>query len=125
MTTTQDNKQKMIETCQGILNGCDKPFVWEEEDTYKYHDIKRLFNLFMPHPEIEKELLALFEKMSGQSNLYDQVNALCTLDKQWFETGTYGLDRNINMFFRQYSLQAPYVEQVKAYFQQRLQELES
>lgn len=117
------DKQKMIETCQAILDSCDQPFVWEEEDSYQYYNYKKPFNLFLPHPQIEKELLELLEKFSGKSYLYDQIAETCTLEEQWFEQGTYGLDRNFNIYFRKYLLKPQYAEQIKTYFNDRLGEL--
>lgn len=124
MALENADREKMIETCQAILESCEKPFVWDEEDTYQYDNYKKPFNLFLPHPQIEKELLSMFEKFSGTSYLYDQITAICTLDKQWFEQGTYGLDRNFNIVFRKYTLKPQYVEQVKTYFHNRLRELQ-
>lgn len=124
MALENADREKMIETCQAILESCEKPFVWDEEDTYQYDNYKKPFNLFLPHPQIEKELLNLFEKFSGTTYLYDQITAICTLDKQWFEQGTYGLDRNFNIVFRKYTLKPQYVEQVKTYFHNRLRELQ-
>lgn len=112
------DKEKMIETCRAILESCDKPFVWEEED------YKKPFNLLFPHPRIEDELNKLFEKFSNSKYLYDQIEATCTLDAEWFETGTYGLDRNINMYFKRYSLKPEYVAEIKTYFNKRLAELQ-
>lgn len=124
MSLEMKDKEKMIETCQDILNYCEKPFVWEEEDgSSASGNYKKPFNLFFPHPQIEKELLDLFEKFSGMNYLYDQIAAICTLE-QWFEKGTYGLDRNINIFFRRYTLKPEYVAQVKAYFNHRLSQLQ-
>lgn len=117
------DKEKMIETCQAILESCEKPFVWEEEDTYQYENYKKPFNLLLPHRQIENELLNLFETFSGSSLLYDQIATICTLDEQWFEHGTYGLDRNFGIFFRKYTLKPQYVEQIKSYFNNRLIEL--
>lgn len=119
------DKQKMINTCQAILESCAKPFVWEEQDTYEHESYKKPFNLCLPHPQIEKELLALFEKFSGSKYLYDQVLATCTLEEQWFEEGTYGLDRNINIYFTKYLLKPEYVKEVQEYFSKRLQELQA
>jgi hypothetical protein len=116
--------EKMIETCQAILESCAKPFVWEEEDTYEYGNYKKPFNLVLPHPQIERELINLLETFSGSDYLYDQIAATCTLDEQWFEQGTYGLDRNFNIYFRKYTLKPQYVEQVKTYFNNRLRELQ-
>lgn len=124
MSLEIEDKEKMIETCQAILESCENPFVWEEEDTYQYDNYKKPFNLFLPHPQIENELLNLFETFSGSSYLYDQITAICTLDEEWFEHGTYGLDRNINLYFKKYTLKPQYVEQVKTYFNNRLSELQ-
>ncbi len=112
--------EKMIETCQAILDSCEKPFVWEEEDTYQYGNYKKPFNLILPHQEIENELLNLFESFSGSSYLYDQITATCTLDEQWVEQGTYGLDRNFGIVFKKYTLKPQYVKLIKTYFNDRL-----
>lgn len=117
--------EKMIQTCQAILESCEKPFVWEEEDTYQYDNYKKPFNLFLPNPLIENELVNLFETFSGSKYLYDQITSICTLDREWFEHGTYGLDRNITLYFKQYTLKPQYAEQVKSYFNHRLSDLES
>lgn len=124
MCLKSDDKAKMIKTCQAILELCDKPFVWEEEGTYKYGNYKKPFNLVLPHQQIDLELHNLLEKFSGSSYLYDQINATCNLDEEWVESGTYGLDRDFSCVFRKYSLKPEYVEQVKTYFSERLRELE-
>lgn len=122
MSLEMKDKAKMIETCHAILESCAKPFVWAEEETEQNDNYKRPFNIYFPHPLIEKELLALFEKFSGTTLLYDQINATC-LNEEWFETGTYGLDRNINIYFSRYTLKPEYVSEVRTYFQNRLREL--
>jgi hypothetical protein len=73
---------------------------------------------------MENELLNLLETFSGSKYLYDQITATCTLDAEWFEQGTYGLDRNFNIVFKRYTLKPQYVEQVKDYFNHRLSELQ-
>lgn len=118
-----EEKEKMIKTCQTILETCDKPFVWEEEGSYRYGNYKKPFNLVLPHPQIDNELYSLFETFSGSAHLYDQIKATCTLDAEWFESGTYGLDRDFTCYFSKYSLKPEYVEQVKTYFNNRLSEL--
>ncbi|MDQ7093198.1 nitrite reductase [Desulfosporosinus sp. PR] len=123
MSVESENYEKMIKTCQEILNACEKPFVWEEEGIYEYGNFKKPFNLFLPHPQIDRELQDLFEKFSGSSYLYDQVKAICTLDEEWIEYGTYGLDRDFNCTFSKYTLKPEYAEQIKTYFNQRLHEL--
>lgn len=125
MTTldSKNNKDKMIETCQAILDSCDKPFVWDEQDTYEYGDYKKPFNLLFPEKQIEKELNDLFEKFTGSKHLHDQIMQICNLDKQWSEHGTYGLDRNINIVFSQYTLKPQYVKEVRSYFNERLSDL--
>ncbi|WP_407313563.1 nitrite reductase [Desulfosporosinus sp. SB140] len=120
-----EDHEKMIKTCQAILESCEKPFVWEEEGTYQYGNFKKPFNLFFPHPQIDMELQHLFEKFSGSSYLYDQVKTICTLDAEWVESGTYGLDRDFNCYFSKYTLKTEYVEQVKSYFSHRLNELQN
>lgn len=117
------NKKKMIETCQAILDSCDKPFVWEENDGAESSDYRKPFNLLFPNQQIENELNSLLEKFSNSKYLYDQIKTTCTLEAEWFETGTYGLDRNENMYFKKYSLKPEYVSQVKAYFRNRISEL--
>lgn len=124
MSLEMEEKEKMIQTCQDILELCDKPFVWEDEEIYPYHNIKKPFNLYFPHPQIEKELNNLLQTLSGFDNLYDQVKATCTLVEEWFEYGTYGLDRDFTRYFHKYALKPDYVEQVKNYFNNRLRELE-
>ncbi|MGC7872862.1 nitrite reductase [Desulfosporosinus sp. SYSU MS00001] len=119
-----DDKNKMIETCQAILESCDKPFVWEEEGSYKYGNFKKPFNLFFPHPQIDAELQRLFEEFSNSSYLYDQIKSICTLEAEWSESGTYGLDRDFTCYFSKFALKPEYVEQIKAYFSQRLNELQ-
>jgi len=118
-----DDRAKMIKTCQTILELCEKPFVWEEEGTYQYGNYKKPFNLVLPHQKIDHELHNLLEKISGFSYLYDQINATCTLDEEWVESGTYGLDRDFSCVFRKYSLKPEYVEQVRTYFSDRISEL--
>jgi len=66
----------------------------------------------------------LFESFSGFTYLYDQITATCTLDEQWVEQGTYGLDRNFSLFFRKYTLKPQYVAKIKTYFSNRLSELQ-
>lgn len=124
MSLEMEDKEKMIKTCQTILESCDKPFVWEEEGTYQYGNYKKPFNLVLPHPQIDNELHSLFESFSGSSYLYDQINATCTLVEEWAESGTYGLDRDFTCYFRKFSLKPEYVEQVKTYFIDRLNELQ-
>ncbi|EHQ89770.1 hypothetical protein [Desulfosporosinus youngiae] len=124
MSLGMEDKEKMIKTCQVILESCDKPFVWEEEGTYQYGNYKKPFNLVLPHPQIDHELHNLFESFSGSSYLYDQINTICTLDEEWAESGTYGLDRDFTCYFRRFSLKPEYVEQVKVYFINRLNELQ-
>lgn len=123
MSQEIENKQKMIETCQAILDSCDKPFVWEEDDGAESNNYRKPFNLLFPQQQIENELNSLLEKFSNSKYLYDQIKITCTLDAEWFETGTYGLDRNINMYFKKYSLKPEYVIQVKDYFNHRINEL--
>lgn len=124
MSSENEDKEKMILTCQDILKSCEKPFVWEEEDTYQYGNFKKPFNLFMPHPEIDKELHDLFVTFSNSSYLYDQIKAICTLDEEWAEYGTYGLDRDFSLYFSKFTLKPEYVLQVKTYFNNRLIELQ-
>ncbi len=124
MSLEVEDKEKMIKTCQVILESCEKPFVWEEEDTYQYGNYKKPFNLFMPHHQIDNELQNLFEAFSGTRYLYDQIKATCTLDEEWVELGTYGLDRDFSLYFSKFTLKPEYVEQVKAYFNNRLSELQ-
>jgi hypothetical protein len=124
MSLEIENKEKMIQSCQAILESCEKPFVWEDEDTYQYHDFKKPFNLFQLHQEIDSELHNLFEKFSNTTNLYDQIKATCILNEEWFEYGTYGLDRDFTRYFHKFTLKPEYVEQVKTYFNNRLGELQ-
>lgn len=123
MSLELEDKEKMIKTCQAIVESCDKPFVWEEEGTYRYGNYKKPFNLVLPHPEIDNELNVLLEKFSGFSYLYDQIKAIFTLDEEWFESGTYGLDRDFTCYFSKYILKPEYAEQIKSYFKNRLNEL--
>lgn len=124
MSLEIENKKKMIETCQAILDSCEKPFVWEEEDTSEISSYKKPFNLFFPHQQIENELNNLLEKFSRSKYLDDQIKITCTLDAEWFESGTYGLDRNFNIYFKRYTLKPEYVAQVKSYFNNRISELQ-
>jgi len=124
MSVKIEDNEKMIKTCEAILESCDKPFVWEEEGSYKYGDYKKPFNLLLPHQQIDKELQNLFETFSGSIYLYDQIQATCTLDQEWVESGTYGLDRDFSCYFRKFTLKPEYVEQVKAYFIKRISELQ-
>ena len=124
MSSEIEDKQKLIKTCHAILESCDKPFVWEEEGTYQYDNYKKPFNLVLPHRQIDNELHNLFETFSGSSYLYDQIQATCTLDEEWAESGTYGLDRDFSCYFRKFTLKPEYVEQVKAYFLNRLNQLQ-
>lgn len=124
MSLEIEDKDKMIKTCQDILDSCDKPFVWEDEGTYEKGDYKKPFNLFFPHPKIDNELNNLLETFSNSSLLYDQIKATCTLDEEWAEYGTYGLDRDFTCTFSKFTLKPTYVEQVKAYFTHRLSELQ-
>jgi len=124
MSLEIEDKEGMIKTCQAILESCEKPFVWEEEGTYKYGNYKKPFNVILPHPQIDNELNNLFETFSGSSYLYDQIKATCTLDEEWVESGTYGLDRDFSCYFSKFSLKPEYVEQVKTYFNNRLSELQ-
>lgn len=122
MSLENEDKEKMIKTCQAILETCEKPFVWAEDPDQDYNPGKP-FNLFLPHQQIDHELHKLFEKFSNSKYLYDQINATCTLDEAWVELGTYAMDRNIGLCFSKYTLKPEYVEQVKTYFNQRLIEL--
>ncbi|AHF07365.1 hypothetical protein [Desulfitobacterium metallireducens] len=124
MSLELENKEKMIKTCQAILDSCEKPFVWEEADTSEIKDYRKPFNLLFPQQQIESELYTLLEKFSNSKYLYDQITATCTLDAEWFETGTYGLDRNENMYFKRYILKPEYVAQLKSYFINRINELQ-
>jgi hypothetical protein len=124
MSLVIKDKEKMVETCKAILESCDKPFVWEDEGTYEKGTYKKPFNLFFPHPQIESELHHLFEKFSGTSHLYDQIKSTCTLDEEWSEYGTYGLDRDFTCTFSRFTLKPEYAEQVKTYFKNRLHELQ-
>lgn len=116
--------KKMIETCNAILASCDKPFVWEDEGVYEKGNYKKPFNLFFPHPQIDNELNNMLETFANSKNLYDQINATCTLDEEWAESGTYGLDRDFTCTFSKFTLKPTYVEQVKAYFMNRLSGLQ-
>jgi hypothetical protein len=122
MSCEIEDKEKIIKSCQALLESCDKPFVWEEDNTYEY---LKPFNLFQQHPQIDTELKNLLEKLSGFKNPYDQIKAICTLDKEWFEYGTYGLDRDFTRYFSKFTLKPEYVEQVKSYFNNRLNELKN
>lgn len=124
MSLEIEDNEKMIKTCQAILESCEKPFVWEEEGTYQYGNYKKPFNLVLPHQQIDNELHNLFETFSGSRYLYDQIQATCTLDEEWVESGTYGLDRDFSCCFSKFSLKPEYVEQVKTYFNNRLIELQ-
>lgn len=124
MSLETEIKEKMIKTCQAILDSCEKPFVWEEEDTSEINTYKKPFNLLFPQQQIENELNSLLEKFSNSKYLYDQIDTTCTLDAEWFEVGTYGLDRNINIYFKKYTLKPEYVAQVKSYFINRISELQ-
>ena len=123
MSIELKDKEKMIQTCQAILNTCEKSFVWED-DTYEHDISKKPFSLFFPHPQIETELYDLFENFSGTHFLFDQIKIVCTLDEEWFEYGTYGLDRDFTRYLSRYTLKPEYAEQVKAYFSKRLEELQ-
>lgn len=122
MSCEIEDKEKIIKSCQALLESCDKPFVWEEDNTYEY---LKPFNLFQQHPQIDTELKNLLEKLSGFKNPYDQIKAICTLDEEWFEYGTYGLDRDFTRYFSKFTLKPEYVEQVKSYFNNRLNELKN
>ena len=124
MSLETEDKEKMIKTCQIILESCEKPFVWEEEGTYQYGNYKKPFNLVLPHPQIDTELHNLFETFSHSNQLYDQIKATCTLDEEWAEYGTYGMDRDFSCYFSKFTLKPEYVEQVKTYFNKRLRELQ-
>ncbi|MFA6807658.1 MAG: nitrite reductase [Eubacteriales bacterium] len=124
MSIEIEDKEKMIKTCQAILDSCEKPFIWEEEDTFQYGNYNKPFNLFMPHKQIESELLNLFETFSGSKYLHDQIKVICTLDKEWVEAGTYAMDRHISLYFKQFKMKPEYIEQVKTYFTNRLIELQ-
>ena len=124
MSSEIEDKEKMIKTCQDILESCDKPFVWEDEGPYEKGNYKKPFNLFFPHPQIDNELNHLLETFSSSKNLYDQIKATCTLNEEWAEYGTYGLDRDFTCTFSKFTLKPDYVEQVKAYFSHRLSELQ-
>ncbi len=124
MSLVIEDKETMIKTCQAILESCEKPFVWEEEDTYQYGNYKKPFNLFLPHQQIDNELQKLFETFSSSTYLYDQIKATCTLDEEWAEYGTYGMDRDFSCYFSRFTLKLEYVEQVKTYFNNRLRELQ-
>jgi len=124
MSLETEDKEKMIRTCQVILESCEKPFVWEEEGTYQYGNYKKPFNLVLPHPQIDTELHNLFETFSHSNQLYDQIKATCTLDEEWAEYGTYGMDRDFSCYFSKFTLKPEYVEQVKTYFNKRLRELQ-
>ncbi len=119
-----DDQAKMIKTCQAILDSCEKPFVWEDEGAYQYGNYKKPFNLVLPHPQIDHELHTLLETFSGSSYLYDQIKATCTLNEEWVESGTYGLDRDFCCYFSRFTLKPEYVELVKTYFNNRLCELQ-
>lgn len=117
------DQEKMIKTCQDILESCEKPFVWED-DEFVDGNYKKPFNLFFPHQKIDNELNNLFETFSNSSLLYDQIKATCTLDEEWFEYGTYGLDRDFTRYLSKFTLKQEYVDQVKTYFENRLSELQ-
>lgn len=120
MSVNLQDREKMAKACEAILDSCDKPFVWEEDNTYEY---LKPFNLFQLHPQIEKELHNLLEKLTGVESLYDQVKAACVLNEEWFEYGTYGLDRDFTRYFSKFTLKPEYVQQIKTYFTNRLGEL--
>jgi hypothetical protein len=124
MSLEIEDKEKMLVTCQEILERCEKPFVWEDDDTYQYGNFKKPFNLVFPHPQIDQELQNILKTFSDSIYLYDQIKATCTLNEEWFETGTYGLDRDFTRYFSKYTLKPHYAEQIKIYFQKRLGELE-
>ncbi len=124
MSFETEDKEKMIKTCQVILESCEKPFVWEEEGTYQYGNYKKPFNLVLPHQRIDTELHDLFETFSHTNQLYDQIKATCTLDEEWAEYGTYGMDRDFSCYFSKFTLKPEYVEKVKTYFNNRLSELQ-
>lgn len=119
-----NDQEKMLKTCQAIIDSCTNPFVWEEEGTYKYGNYKKPFNLVLPHPQIDRELSQLLEKFSGSPHLYDQIKATCTLDEEWSESGTYGLDRDFTCYFSKFTLKPEYAGQIKTYFLQRLSQLQ-
>ena len=123
MAVRTDDQEKMIKTCRAILETCDQPFVWEDDDQSEIGNAKKPFGLFLPHPAIDQELQALLAELSGRSLMYDQIVAICELNEEWFETGTYGLDRDFTRYFRKYTLKPEYVEPVKSYFNNRLREL--
>lgn len=116
--------EKMIRTCQIILESCDKPFVWEEEGNYQYEGYKKPFNLVLPHQQIDDELHHLLETLTGSGYLYDQIQATCTLDEEWSESGTYGFDRDFCCYFRRFTMKPNYVVPIKAYFADRIIELQ-
>ncbi|MGI1660020.1 MAG: nitrite reductase [Desulfitobacterium sp.] len=125
MSLSTVEKEKMIKTCQEILELCDQPFVWEDDGIYESEQAKQPFNLFLPHEQIAQELSTLFESFSGTPYIYDQVKAVCNLEAEWYEYGTYGLDRDFTRVLSRYSLKPEYVEPIKTYFSKRLRELET
>lgn len=125
MSLSMDEKEKMIQTCQEILDRYEQPFVWEDDGIYESDQAKVPFNLFLPQEQIAQELGNLFESFSGTPYIYDQVKAICNLEAEWYEYGTYGLDRDFTRVLTRYSLKPEYVPKVKAYFSQRLQELKA
>lgn len=125
MSISSAEKEKMIKTCQEILELCDKPFVWEDDGIYESAEAKKPFNLFLPNEQIVQELSSLFETFSGTPYIYDQVKTVCNLEAEWYEYGTYGLDRDFTRVLSRYSLKPEYIEQVKDYFNNRLKELEN
>jgi len=127
MSLEIEDNEKMIKTCRAILESCEKTFVWAEDpDQDPDQDLtpNKPFNIYLPHPQIDKELHDLFEIFSNATYLYDQMNATCTLDEEWVELGTYAMDRNIGLCFSRFTLKPQYVEQVKTYFNHRLNELQ-
>ena len=118
-------KEKMIKTCQEILDRCDQSFVWEDDGIYELEQPKRPFNLFLPQEQIAQELTDLFESFCGTPYIYDQMKAVCHLEAEWYEYGTYGLDRDFTRVMTRYSLKPEYVEPIKAYFSSRLSELQA
>ena len=125
MSLSASEKEKMIKTCQEILDRCEQPFVWEDDGIYESEQAKTPFNLFLPQEQIAQELKDLFESFSGTPYIYDQVKVICNLEAEWYEYGTYGLDRDFTRVLSRYSLKSEYIPQVKAYFSQRLKDLEA
>ncbi|KTE90669.1 nitrite reductase [Desulfitobacterium hafniense] len=123
MSLSINEREKMIKTCEEIIARCDKPFVWEDDGIYESERAKSPFNLFLPQEQIVQELSALFETFCGAPYIYDQIKAVCHLEAEWYEYGTYGLDRDFTRVLSRYSLKPEYVEQVKAHFTKRLKEL--